>query len=87
MSVAEKLRQAVKDSGETHYRIGKETGIAPSVLDRFAIGESEFLGGRNIEKLCDYFGLELAEKMTKTRRNQTAKKPATKRKRAKKASK
>lgn len=29
------LRQAIKASGLTHYRLGQEAGVAPSQIDRF----------------------------------------------------
>ncbi|MDB5344371.1 MAG: hypothetical protein JWP89_2748 [Schlesneria sp.] len=32
------LRQAIKDSGKTHYAIGKLAEVAPGVLDRFVAG-------------------------------------------------
>ena len=47
MTITEQMRMAVADSGETHYRIGKETGIAPSVLDRFMSRETDYLTGLN----------------------------------------
>ena len=74
MTINEQVRTAIADSGETHYRIGKESDIAPSVLDRFVNRETECLTGRNIDRLCDYFGLELCRKKGRT----AAKQPATK---------
>ena len=75
MTVNEQLRAAIGESGETHYRIGKGAGIAPSVLDRFVSRETDCLTGRNIDRLCDYFGLELRPKAGQAER----KPPATKR--------
>ena len=31
------LRKAIEESGLTHYALGKEAGVAPSVLDRFML--------------------------------------------------
>ena len=84
VSVAEQLRNVIAQSGETHYRIGKSAGIAPSILDRFVSRETDYLGGRNVDRLCEYFGLELSEKKIESAVKQTGKKTATKRKRAKK---
>ena len=61
MSVTERIRKAVIASGETHYRINKKTEIGTRVLDRFVRGGSGLRSG-NIDKLCDYLGLELVAK-------------------------
>ena len=37
--LADVLRKAIKNSGLTHYRIAKDAGIAPDVLDRFMQGK------------------------------------------------
>ena len=60
MTVSEQLRQAIVASGETHYRIGKETGTSPTVIDRFVSREREHLNTVTVDKLCAYLGLELA---------------------------
>jgi plasmid maintenance system antidote protein VapI len=33
------LRDAIRDSGQTHYALGKAAGVAPAQLDRFVSGE------------------------------------------------
>lgn len=80
MTINEQLRKAIGDSGETHYRISKETGIAPSVLDRFVSRKTVHLTGRNIDKVCEYFGLELCRKKVRSARKRPARKRATSRK-------
>jgi hypothetical protein len=75
-AINEQVRTAIADSGETHYRIGKEADIAPSVLDRFVNRETECLTGRNIDRLCDHFGLELCRKKGRTGVKQPVKKGA-----------
>jgi hypothetical protein len=82
MTINEQLRTAIGDSGDTHYRIGKETGIAPSVLDRFLSRATDHLTGRNIDKVCEYFGLELCKTRQRTGGKQAGKKQPTKRKQA-----
>jgi hypothetical protein len=76
MSVSEQLRKAIAESGDTHYRIWKETGINSRNLDRFVTGQTE-LGGRNIDRLCEYLGLELCRKKQQTAGKQPGKKRRT----------
>lgn len=47
---AEELRQAIRESGLTHYRIGKDAGIAPDILDRF-VNDNRDLRLSTIEKI------------------------------------
>jgi hypothetical protein len=37
----EQLRQAIADSGLTHYSLARDAGISPSVLDRFMLPPSD----------------------------------------------
>ncbi|MCH7725170.1 MAG: hypothetical protein IH991_01625 [Planctomycetes bacterium] len=76
MSVTERIRKAVIASGETHYRINKETGIDTRVLDRFVRGGSGLRSG-NIDRLCAYLGLQLVSKQ-QTKRASAPKRPAKK---------
>ena len=76
MSVTERIRKAVIASGETHYRIYKETGIDTRVLDRF-VHEGSGLRSHNIDRLCAYLGLQLVAKQ-QARRSSAPKKPAKK---------
>jgi len=52
------MRNAIEASGQSRYRISKETGIAESVLSRFMSGETA-LAVETAERLADYLGLEL----------------------------
>lgn len=57
MKPSDALRAAVKNSGETRYRIAQETGMTESGLSRFVHG-----GGLNLaslDRLAGYLGLEL----------------------------
>ena len=58
MALQDQLRQAIKDSGLTLYRIAKDSGIAYQVLHRFASGERD-LTLKTATKLADYFGMRL----------------------------
>jgi len=95
MTVTEQLRQRIRESGLTNYRIGKDLGVSIRTIDRFVTDERE-ARTNTFDALCEYFGMELAEKKPKTApneagkkpgtgRKQAGKKPATKRKRAKKS--
>jgi len=35
------LRQAIKASGLTHYRLGQDAGVAPSQIDRFMLPQND----------------------------------------------
>ena len=41
LDLADQLRQAIADSGLTHYSIGRDAGISPSVVDRFMLAASD----------------------------------------------
>lgn len=60
----DELKKAIAASGLTHYRIGKDAGVNPTVIDRFISGER----GLNLEtasKLASVLGLRLTEKSSK----------------------
>ncbi len=79
MTVSERLRQTIQASNETHYRIGKETGVDISIIDRFVSGERPNIKAHTIDKVCDYLGLELCRKK---RRKRAETKPKQGRKKA-----
>lgn len=56
--IFEALRQAIKNSKASRYRIGKELGIDQSVLSRFMSGEIG-LTVANVERIADYLGMEI----------------------------
>ena len=94
MSVSEQLRRVIRESGITHYRIGKDTGLVIRTIDRF-VTEGTPTHTDTFDALSDYFGLELHlkpgtvprrfGKKTGTGHKQAGKKPATKRKQRKKS--
>jgi DNA-binding phage protein len=58
-SLVDELRDAIRNSGETEYRVAKESGVAQPILNRFLHGER----GVSLEtaaKVCKYLGLHLA---------------------------
>lgn len=57
-SMVDVLRAAIKSSGLTHYRIAKDAGIKPQIIDRFVSGERD-LRLATAAKLCEALGLEL----------------------------
>jgi plasmid maintenance system antidote protein VapI len=58
MALQDQLRQAIRDSGLSLYRIAKGSGIAYQVLHRFARGERD-LTLETASRLADYFGMRL----------------------------
>ena len=59
--ISDQLRDAIEASGETRYRISKETGIAQSALSRFMSGERG-LTSSAVDKLAEYLNLELTKR-------------------------
>ena len=57
MSIDDQLREAISRSGETHYRIAKETGLKPQVIDRFMQGRDIYAS--TMRRLANHFNLEL----------------------------
>jgi len=61
MSLSKELRKKINECGTTSYRISKDTGIDPASLGRFVKGQRG-LSLYAIEKLMDYFNLEVRSK-------------------------
>jgi len=55
----EELRQAIRRSGKSQYRICKETGISEGQLSRFVHGKVG-LSLSSIDRLCECLELRLA---------------------------
>jgi hypothetical protein len=56
--MAEALRRAIRQSGETVAAVSRGSGIVQPVLHRFVTGERD-LTLRTADRLAAYFGLEL----------------------------
>lgn len=41
VELVDALKRAIIDSGLTHYRIAKDAGVTPDVIDRFVRGERD----------------------------------------------
>ena len=67
--VFEQIREAIRTSGITRYRLWIETGLDQALLARFMLGKSG-LSVESIEKLVDVLGLEIIvqPKTTKKRK-------------------
>jgi hypothetical protein len=63
-TLGETLRTAIRDSGETLYRVGIASGVPYATLHRFMAGERS-VSMEALEKLCAYLGLWLAQSRTK----------------------
>jgi transcriptional regulator with XRE-family HTH domain len=58
-NIADQLKSAIRKSGNTHYRIAKESGISEPMLSRFMAGERD-LRLESAAKVARSLGLELA---------------------------
>jgi len=58
------LREAIKASGVSRYRIGKDLGISEALLSRFMSGQRG-LSLAVLDPLCGYLGLELRKSKRK----------------------
>ena len=58
-AISDQLRAAIRASGLTHYRIAKEAGISPSMLDHFIRGERS-LRLETVDKIAAALGYRLA---------------------------
>jgi hypothetical protein len=60
-TVTDQLRAAIRASGKTCYRIGKDAGVKPEIVTRFVRGERD-VRGETFAKIADALGLELRKK-------------------------
>lgn len=67
MNLEDTLRRHLATDPRTHYAIGKEAGIAPAMLDRFASGERG-LRLDTASKLAGVLGLELVKRTRENKR-------------------
>jgi plasmid maintenance system antidote protein VapI len=57
-TVCDQLRDAIQDSGKTHYRIGKDAGIKPEIVARF-VRKQRDITGKTFAKLAAALGMTL----------------------------
>jgi hypothetical protein len=76
MAISDQLRDAIRNSGLTHYRIGTDTGTNIRTIDRF-VGEEKPIYSTALDVIGDYLGLELCRKKGQTAKKQPAKKRTT----------
>lgn len=60
------IRQAIEESGQSRYRIWKDTGIEQSVLCKIMAGGTCSM--ETADRLCEYLGLKLKAERKKRRR-------------------
>ena len=58
VELVDALKRAIVDSGLTHYRIAKDAGVTPDVIDRFVRGERD-LRLETAGKIASVLGLSL----------------------------
>jgi predicted transcriptional regulator len=65
-TVSETLRRSLDKCGMTPAEVSRTSGVAESVLSRFAAGAQ--LRSDNLDALCNVLGLELVEKRKNPKR-------------------
>jgi plasmid maintenance system antidote protein VapI len=58
LTMSETVRQAILESGQTLYRVAKDSGVPYATLHRFVTGERS-VSAETLDKLCAYLGLRL----------------------------
>jgi plasmid maintenance system antidote protein VapI len=61
VTVTEQLREAIRQSGKTHYRIGRDAGVKPEIVARFVRAERD-VRAETFARIAAALGLELAPK-------------------------
>ena len=64
MAISEQLREAIRNSGLSVYRIAKDSGVPQQTLQRFMTHERDVRLAQTADKLASYFKLELAPQQT-----------------------
>ena len=62
--LTDQLRKAIRDSGLSQYRIGKDCDIDKAAMSRFMSGERG-LSLKSIDRVAEYLGLELVRRKRK----------------------
>lgn len=75
--IAEQLRRAVQESGQSLYAIANATDMSQGILSRFMRSERTMTLD-TAEKLTDYLGLELQPKKQRGKKPRTGRKKASK---------
>ena len=78
--ISAQLRDAIGfavESGQTYYEIAKKSGVDWRVVSEFHSGQRTAIRIATADALCEYFGLELAEKKPGTAPKEAGKKPGT----------
>ena len=60
-TLSESLREAIRSSSMSVYRLAKEAGVAPAVITRFLKGERD-LRLATVEKIAEVLQLELVQR-------------------------
>jgi transcriptional regulator with XRE-family HTH domain len=75
-AISEQLRGAILDRGLTAYRLGRETGIDPGLIQRFINGDRD-IRMKTADALAEALGLRLADGPRGRGRPSRAARPAT----------
>jgi plasmid maintenance system antidote protein VapI len=61
VTICDQLRQAILESGKTHYRIGKDAGVKPEIVTRFVRRQRD-IRAETFAKIALVLGMELLPK-------------------------
>jgi DNA-binding phage protein len=59
-AISDQLREAIRTSGQSLYKVAKESKIPSAILYRFMSGQRAPSMG-TVDRLCKYLGLELRQ--------------------------
>lgn len=59
-TLSEQLRAAIVESGLSHYRLAKETGVSQPIITRFVNG-TRSISLETADRIAGYFGMTLAK--------------------------
>jgi transcriptional regulator with XRE-family HTH domain len=64
LSIVAALQRTIRESGLTHYRLAKDAGLSPEIIDRFMADDDKHRDVRleTAEKLAKVLDLELRKR-------------------------
>lgn len=65
-TISEQIKEHIKKSGISLYRLSIDSGVGLRVLTRF-VNEGSDMKASNLDKLCDTLGLTISKVNSKTR--------------------
>lgn len=63
-TLSDQLRAAIAESGLSHYRLAKETGVSQPIITRFANG-TRGISLETAGRIAGYFGMRLTPRVVR----------------------